>query len=102
MGTEQMTKNYLAIRLRKTLTALAEKAGTDVPLKVSAQMWCQIRMNLMKETTQETRVEYLREGLFGVWNGRMIFIFQQTGEPEPYPEGAKIIEEMDNKRRGRC
>lgn len=93
-------RNYLAIRIRKQLEAAAEKAGKGVPLIVNRAFYFQMRSNILKDLEQETRVEYLRAGLFCLWNGRMIFL-KNEGDPAPYPEGTGIIKDMENRRKGR-
>lgn len=96
-------KNFVAVRLRKQLERAATKGGTGVPLMVTDAYYAQMRSNIKTDLTFESRVEYLREGFVCNWKGRMIFVNSNaSNEPTPYPQGADIIREMDDKRRGRC
>ena len=96
-------KNFIAIRIRKQLKAVEDEGGKGVPILVNYEYYAQMQQNIGRELEKISKVEYLNAGYFCDWKGHKIFLMKNAGlDPIPFPKGAEIIKEIDNKRRGRC
>lgn len=96
-----MKKNFTAIRIRRQLEQSVGEAGFNIPLKISAEFWASMRLNIRKEIRQETRVEFLEKGIVGRWGGRPLFVIAgAANEPKPYPKGAEILQSIAAAKKG--
>lgn len=97
-----MKKNFTAIRIRRQLEqSAADGEAFNTPLKISAEFWASMRLNIRKEIRQETRVEFLEKGIVGRWSGHPLFsIAGASNEPRPYPKGADILRTIVAAKKG--